>query len=88
MDKELTVFSALRLSKPQVPYGKVNEVTNSGDFEIDDHEPVIDVFPPVVQVMPYLIRRAQENSDALSGARKEIKMLGEEIRRRISPSLA
>jgi hypothetical protein len=38
--------------------------------------------------MPYLIRRAQENSDALGGAKKELKLLGEEIKRRLLPAAA
>lgn len=37
----------------------------------------------VHEVMPYLIRRAQENSDALSGARAELNMINAEIRRRL-----
>jgi proline dehydrogenase len=37
----------------------------------------------VGEVMPYLIRRAQENSDALGGAKQEIKMINSEIRRRL-----
>jgi proline dehydrogenase len=37
----------------------------------------------IEEVMPYLIRRAQENSDALSGAVKELTMIQQEIRRRI-----
>jgi proline dehydrogenase len=40
----------------------------------------------VHEVMPYLIRRAQENSDALSGAAKELKMTNKEILRRLSLS--
>lgn len=37
----------------------------------------------VEEVMPYLLRRAQENSDALGGARKELKMVQSELSRRI-----
>lgn len=37
----------------------------------------------VNEVMPYLIRRAQENSDALSGAKMELELVSKEIRRRI-----
>lgn len=37
----------------------------------------------IEEVMPYLIRRAQENSDALGGAAKEIAMIKSEIWRRI-----
>ena len=36
----------------------------------------------VHEVMPYLIRRAQENSDALSGAKEELDMMVVELRRR------
>lgn len=38
----------------------------------------------VNEVMPYLIRRAQENSDALSGAATELKMTNQEIIRRLT----
>lgn len=37
----------------------------------------------VEEVMPYLLRRAQENSDALGGAKKELKMVQSELARRI-----
>ena len=40
-------------------------------------------YGPIMQVMPYLIRRAEENSDMLGGVAKEKKMLRSEIRRRI-----
>ena len=36
----------------------------------------------VHEVMPYLIRRAQENSDALSGAKEELRMMRAELKRR------
>jgi proline dehydrogenase len=36
----------------------------------------------IQEVMPYLIRRAQENADALSGAKKEIKLIDSELHRR------
>lgn len=38
----------------------------------------------VDEVIPYLVRRAQENSGMLGGATKEIQMLGKEFRRRLS----
>jgi proline dehydrogenase len=41
----------------------------------------------VHEVMPYLIRRAQENSDALSGAKEESKMMAAELRRRVMKAL-
>lgn len=37
----------------------------------------------VSEVMPYLVRRAQENSGMMGGAVSEVKMLSKEIRRRI-----
>jgi len=37
----------------------------------------------VEEVMPYLLRRAQENSDALGGAKKELAMVRSELFRRI-----
>ena len=40
-------------------------------------------YGPVREVMPYLIRRAQENSDALSGALQQRAMLLREVRRRV-----
>jgi proline dehydrogenase len=36
----------------------------------------------VEEVMPYLIRRAQENSSALGGAQKEMEMIQSELWRR------
>lgn len=36
----------------------------------------------VEEVMPYLIRRAQENSDGLSGAKKELKSIKKELKER------
>lgn len=38
----------------------------------------------VHEVMPYLIRRAQENSDALSGAKEELVMMTAELKRRFT----
>lgn len=38
----------------------------------------------IEEVMPYLIRRAQENSDALGGASKEIRMVKSELWRRLT----
>ncbi|XP_006899777.1 PREDICTED: probable proline dehydrogenase 2 [Elephantulus edwardii] len=35
------------------------------------------------EVIPYLIRRAQENQSVLHGARREQKLLGQELRRRL-----
>jgi len=40
-------------------------------------------YGPVAEVLPYLIRRAQENSDALSGAREQRAMMLGELRRRL-----
>eukprot|EP00669_Euglena_mutabilis_P000352 TRINITY_DN1053_c0_g1_i1.p1 TRINITY_DN1053_c0_g1~~TRINITY_DN1053_c0_g1_i1.p1 ORF type:complete len:414 (-),score=198.11 TRINITY_DN1053_c0_g1_i1:368-1471(-) len=39
-------------------------------------------YGPVGLVMPYLMRRAQENGDALAGAQKEVGMIWAELRRR------
>jgi hypothetical protein len=41
-------------------------------------------YGPVFEVMPYLIRRAQENSDVLGGVGKEIRMLERELTRRMA----
>jgi proline dehydrogenase len=40
----------------------------------------------VKEVMPYLIRRAQENSALLGNANEELKLLKEELLRRLTPS--
>ena len=40
-------------------------------------------YGPLTEVMPYLMRRAQENCDALSGASVERIMMLCEVRRRI-----
>lgn len=40
-------------------------------------------YGPVAGVVPYLIRRAQENSDILGGVGKEIRLLQTELKRRI-----
>jgi hypothetical protein len=40
-------------------------------------------YGPVGEVLPYLIRRAQENSDALSGAPQQCAMMLREVRRRL-----
>eukprot|EP01035_Chromulina_nebulosa_P020623 gene20623-26740_t len=37
----------------------------------------------VNEVMPYLIRRAQENSDVFSGSKTDLKVLSNEIKSRI-----
>lgn len=40
-------------------------------------------YGPVREVLPYLIRRAQENADALSGAAQQRNMMLVEVRRRV-----
>lgn len=42
-------------------------------------------FGKIKEVMPYLIRRAQENSDIMGGVGKELNMLKSEILRRLWP---
>ena len=41
-------------------------------------------FGPLAEVMPYLIRRAQENSDVMGGVGKEMGMLKAEVKRRLT----
>lgn len=41
-------------------------------------------YGPIHDVIPYLIRRAEENSDMLGGAGKEKKLLAKELWRRIA----
>jgi proline dehydrogenase len=40
-------------------------------------------YGPVREVVPYLVRRAQENADALSGAKTQTIMMLGEVRRRL-----
>ena len=40
-------------------------------------------YGPVLEVVPYLIRRAQENSDILGGVGKELRLIQQEISRRL-----
>jgi proline dehydrogenase len=42
----------------------------------------------VQEVMPYLVRRAQENSGLLGGATAELKMIRAELKRRMFPGSA
>ncbi len=44
-------------------------------------------FGPVDEVMPFLIRRAQENSDVLGNVGRELAMLRGELARRMLPPL-
>jgi proline dehydrogenase len=39
-------------------------------------------YGPVREVLPYLIRRAEENGDMLGGAQKERRLISHELRRR------
>uniref|UniRef100_A0A6B2L295 Proline dehydrogenase n=1 Tax=Arcella intermedia TaxID=1963864 RepID=A0A6B2L295_9EUKA len=41
-------------------------------------------YGPVKEVVPYLIRRAQENSNILGGVSTELKMLSSELKRRLT----
>lgn len=40
-------------------------------------------YGPVQEVIPYLLRRAQENSDVLGGVGKEIRLYKQELKRRM-----
>ena len=41
-------------------------------------------YGPIHEVLPYLIRRAEENSDVLSSSEKETNMMWDELKRRIT----
>ena len=41
-------------------------------------------FGPLKEVLPYLIRRAEENSSVDSNSKRELELINEEIRRRRS----
>ena len=41
-------------------------------------------YGPVEDVLPYLIRRAQENKGMLDGAKRERELVGRELRQRLS----
>jgi proline dehydrogenase len=45
-------------------------------------------FGPVDEVMPFLVRRAQENGDVLGNAGRELGMLRGELARRLTPRLS
>ena len=40
-------------------------------------------YGPLVEVLPYLVRRAQENSAVMQGAQHERRLLAKELRRRL-----
>ena len=42
-------------------------------------------YGPIAEVMPYLVRRAQENSDIMGGVVRERKMLWQEFLSRLFP---
>lgn len=42
-------------------------------------------YGPVAEVVPYLVRRAQENGDVLSNARLERRLMWRELVRRVVP---
>lgn len=42
-------------------------------------------YGPIKDVVPYLIRRAEENSDMLGGAAKERRLIANELKRRLNP---
>lgn len=39
-------------------------------------------YGPLREVLPYLIRRAEENGDMLGGAQKERRLIAQELKRR------
>jgi proline dehydrogenase len=87
---ELTISEMQRLSltpeKTGVYFGQLLGMADQLTFSLGGAGYKAYKYVPygrVHEVMPYLIRRAQENSDALSGARKELAMINAEIKRRI-----
>jgi proline dehydrogenase len=44
-------------------------------------------YGPVLKVMPYLGRRAEENKSVAKGAKKDMKLMREELKRRIMKTL-
>ena len=70
-----------------VPFGAVDEVMVSPAGRSPSLSPIPDVrHPPCLvpaPMQPYLIRRAQENSDMLGGVSKEVAMLRAELARRL-----
>ena len=44
-------------------------------------------YGPVFDVMPYLGRRAEENKSVAKGAKKERKLMREELKRRVVEAL-
>jgi proline dehydrogenase len=53
------------------------------DFRVYKYMP----YGPVLKVMPYLGRRAEENKSVAKGAKKDMKLMREELKRRIMKTL-
>ncbi|KAF0852444.1 mitochondrial proline oxidase (proline dehydrogenase) [Andalucia godoyi] len=90
--KALTLIDSLGLTsmvasrKADIGFGQLLGMADSISYTLADaHMPVAKYLPfgPVRQVMPYLTRRLQENSDIMGGTTREIGILQKELRRRL-----
>lgn len=72
-------FAQLKGMCDHISYG-----LGAGSYQVFKYVP----YGPVREVMPYLLRRAEENADIMAGANKEVALLSRELRSRLTPSLA
>jgi len=59
----------------------LSEGTNTGQLGYNAHKLL--PYGPLENVMPYLIRRVQENSSVLGGTARESKLIWDELKRRL-----
>jgi proline dehydrogenase len=92
IEKAIRIMKALGVDKDDgtVRFGQLygmsdNLTFNLGDFGYKAYKYV--PYGQVKEVIPYLLRRAQENSAITGNASKELKLLREEIKRRVSLQL-
>lgn len=87
---ELTIAEMKNLkldpSKSGIYFGQLLGMSDHVTFSLGHAKYLAYKYVPygiIREVMPYLIRRAQENADALSGAKLELNMISSELKRRI-----